>query len=246
MSVVDEFRSRGIAPPPKDNWARTLALGVVVAFGLGAGGALAWRHWAAPGPALVPTPKAAARAVIPPSGERLGSARAAPLLGTCLRQAFALSRHGSFGSPFADVDPATIYDVMTQFRSALRMASLVSREGVSRHDIAMPLAPIIDCIYSRDTALCEPNNRALAVDVVGDLIAHGARLDAEAASLPPLERHRVVNREDYVAVARVKRALAHHANQGHLIAADFGWFAHPDIKRIFEDNPATRNGCDRA
>lgn len=249
MSIVQEFRARGVAPPPKDKWFVTLAVGVVVAFGLGAAGTLAWQGLGsepgaqAPSTLAAPVPAAPKPPATIQHGGRLGSARASPLLARCMKQEL---------SGFLDLsgfDAQGAYEFLRGASGAVRTAGMMrivmgnrTPDAGTGGEMTPFLGPVVDCIMSRDDALCEPDNRALAVEFLGDYLPQAELVPIR----PPHERRHGEFGDHARILPRVKAALADHARSGRLVPSDFGLLASPAIKTILQANPPTRDACRRA
>jgi hypothetical protein len=86
-------------------------------------------------------------------------------------------------------------------------------------------------------ALCDIDNRALAVQTVIALARH-ATDDPDASAAEKAERARLVPVRD-----RIFDTLKVRLRSGELIAADFGAFMAPELKRVLQATPSLRNGC---
>jgi len=244
MSIVDEFRSNP-SPPSRDGGALSLAIGVAAAFARGVG--LVW-GWNAHGHRLGAAPAAQAHAAIAPkpatiaaSDARLGRARASRLLSACLGGEVLGALHPEMGKG----DPGAFYDLMRAGDLGVRIMDVAGAPHSSA--IVSPfLAPVAECALARGAALCEPDNRALAVETVGELVVQFGRAEARLAKVPPMERFEQERRVDVRAKARALNALAEQARAGRLILSDFGWFPHPEVVEIFVKHKPHRDGCAKA
>jgi hypothetical protein len=223
---------------------RTLISALVTAvFAFAIGGAAVWGYQTfavsnrARSVAAVPAPRAP---IVAPSRDRIGKAATAPLLHVCMRS----------GSPLAsqtapDMEPSALYQMV---RSAAMQSHIVAltgsaQEGASSGLIWM-LGPATDCVFTRQNeALCDPDNRALAIELISDFLHNARRAEAELANLPLSKRYEFEQLSGVAARPRVLTALRGHLRDGRLIAEDFTQFAPAEVKEAIGEAKTVRDAC---
>jgi hypothetical protein len=101
---------------------------------------------------------------------------------------------------------------------------------------------LANCIYAQDDReLCDPDNRAAAVEATTKFFAYAKQMDGSSGK-PAISASdaRVQGVED-----RLLIVLKNHRRYGTLVAADFGSFAAPEILRIMREEKETRDICKR-
>jgi hypothetical protein len=240
MSVVDEFRTRRPVAQSGGN-SLWLVLGTAAAFLLGGTFVLGYgsisREWpnvvAYVGEWFKPSPSVIASASV-----RLGNASTAPLLRTCLA-----SERDAFDAPGMDAGA---------FYKMVHAGTLISRLPISPASLGHGsgyavylFGKIADCALARPASLCDPDNRALAVEAVGDFITHIGRFEARLAKLAPMERFRVERsaKLEPGLKGRVLGRLADRVREGRLAASDFGYLSDPEVKSLVRGIPPAANSC---
>jgi hypothetical protein len=119
---------------------------------------------------------------------------------------------------------------------------------------SMAWGEIADCVYRQNArALCEPNNRALAVEAAASVVREVNALTAPQQSESSFAKtYAAVNGAATIKrnidqlrdiKDRVLTGLRARLQDGRLIAADFGYLPQADLKRVLQDTKPTRNGC---
>jgi hypothetical protein len=240
MSVVDEFRTRR---PVAQSGGTSLwsILGTAAAFLLGGAFVLGYgsvsREWpnvvAYVGEWFKPTPSVVASASV-----RLGNASTAPLLRTCLA-----AELDALNAPGMDV--GAFYKMMRADNWILRLPVSVASLDRNSGPEAYLFGKIAECALSRPASLCDPDNRAVAVEAVGDFMTHVARFEAQSAKLPLMERferERSAKLEPGLK-GRILGRLADRVREGRLAASDFGYLSDPEVKTVVRGMSPAPDPC---
>jgi hypothetical protein len=241
MSIVREMRERQVmtAAPERSGLGGTLLIGCA-AFAIGALAIAGWKMWPAPKAPLSPVanqpaPKSSSPAAAPPtfSGKRLGEAGFAPLLRTCMK--------GDDFAGLGDVNnPQAMYHVLTTVGTASRVGALLGAETGGGAQLTEYWGEIANCVYRQNSwNLCDPDNRALAIESGGAFIRGAAVVAAD----PKGRAGPMVLRDNAQSRDRVLEALRTRVRNGYLIAADFGPIQPPEIKTILTETKTIANGC---
>ena len=244
MSIVREMRERQTitAAPARSGLGGTVLIGCA-AFAIGALAIAGWKMWPAakaPQNAVAtanqpaePTSSPAAAAAIF-SGKRLGEAEQAPLLATCITG----DDFDGFGGTR---NPQATYSLMKTVGAGFRIATLVGAETGSGAQLTDNWRIIADCVYRQNSwNLCNPDNRALAIESAGAFIRGAAAIAAD----PPKGRAGpIVLRENAQSREQVLDGLRARVRNGYLIADDFGPVQPPEIKAILTQTKTIANGC---
>ena len=102
---------------------------------------------------------------------------------------------------------------------------------------------LADCIYAQDDReLCDPDNRAAAVEATTKFFAYAKQTDGSAGkpAISPGDARLLEGFGD-----RLLIMLKNHRRYGTLVAADFGSFAPPEIMRIMREEKEPRDICTR-
>ncbi|MEJ0078082.1 MAG: hypothetical protein WDO17_22105 [Alphaproteobacteria bacterium] len=245
MSIVREMRERQTitAAPARSGLGGTVLIGCA-AFAVGALAIVGWKMWPA---ANAPQSAAATNQPAPPanspaapapafSGKRLGEAEQAPLLATCIKN----EDFGGFGDAAA-TNPQAAYSLMKTVGTGFRIATLIGAETGSGAQLTDNWRIIAECVYRQNSwTLCNPHNRALAIESTGAFIRGAGAVLAD----PPKGRGGpILVREYGQARERVLDALRTRLRNGYLIAEDFGPVQPAEIKGILAETKTIANGC---
>jgi hypothetical protein len=217
MSVVRDFRSR--QDEARSLRVRLIGVAVMAVVTLGVGGGVA-AAWSA---GLFGVPL------------RIGQPDKAPILHVCTSLSKALIDRG---------DTRTIY-LMARTRHVppAMLARAVMMHDESSSWSGRP-APAIECILTRDrAAVCNPDNRALAIEFLADFLDNARRAEPELANIPAAKRALFEQASGIAARPRVLDALRDHLREGRLTAADFGTFAPPEVKEAIAAVKPVRDAC---
>jgi hypothetical protein len=258
MSAIQEMRARGLAAQPKKPSHLPIIAGGIGAF---AGGALLVM---ASGAVQVPSLKAAFRAhgimqqnPAPPvtsfasATPRLGRAASAPLLRQCMPYAM-LGMDGDSRLP-----PGEAYAMLKVGSqvAGMAMAAGLRQNAVDDGAFATLWGEVADCIYKQNgSALCDADNRALAVEAANVFVRQSGTVRKKPASAGVFEEvkadphgRRAVPEYSPQQMQSVKdrvlSALRTRLERGYLIAADFGSAAPQEVNTVLTRAQTERNSC---
>lgn len=256
VSIVDQMRAQQAQKQASGSGLLPLAIAAVAAFAISAAVVLGWTmlpHLMANVPGATskadPTPTSWGAA-------RVGHAEAAPLLRACVP--FHL-----FGlEPMERAQPADLYRLLQAGSHVARIGAMigVQQEGADSVGFAVLWREVADCVYRQNgRMLCDPDNRALAIEAVNSFVrqadlalAEGKappRPDGFAQTMAKVQDKRAPNRLDYELQSlrstkdRVLATLRSKVQDGRLIASDFGYLAPAAVKQTLRDAKTVRNAC---
>lgn len=236
MAGIEELRAglRGqtVQKPETRSWLIMIIVTMVVAF---AGGVLLVLGWNVLQPSKFfppsrPKPQAVATVSIAASSDRIGRAKTAPMLGRCIR-----ARDPDL---YSDAPADLLYGALKSGSTQSRVRSAFGKPSKDQaRNVTEWWAALADCVYQQDgNALCDPDNRALAVEAATSFIRHAKQPPSYPQDDPP--------EIDLAAVKeRVLASLRSRLRNGVLIAADFGFFAPQEISSVTSEIRPTRNAC---
>jgi hypothetical protein len=237
MTQIRDMHRRPVRPPSDRPSLLMATAAIVVAFALGGAAVLGWqrlqplRLWGSVRDGYRATTTA------PDFGrDRIGRAETAPLLAACLTpDVLDVSKD--------DVQPGTLLQILNAAGMQSRVTSLLGakRQGVST-SLATAWGKVADCVYRQNSwNLCDPDNRALAVDAVSAFVSNADEALAGAG------RKREVSSSDLRDLdgirERILRSLQSRVRNGELIGADFGPLTPSAVKRILQETKTLKNGC---
>jgi hypothetical protein len=247
MKMIHEIRRQRAWEAHKNPSPLPIILGAVIAFGIGLLGVS--------GVVRVPTVlqakahKAADTARNPDVGAiRLGSADAAPLLKVCVP--FAKTGDGQDGGR------GEAYRALQSASSMSRVAALagIKHKEIDDTQFAAIWGEIADCVYRQSGwMLCDPDNRALAVEAAGTFIRQLATADkaekfVEGRNIGqhgPNGEPRAYALQNAAAVkGRVLSGVRSQVAEGRLTVSDFGMLVPSEITQIIRETKVSRNACD--
>ncbi len=271
-SIIDQIREQQAWEAPKKSSTVGFVVGTLAAFGIGILLVMGWgwlplsiKGLTAGGTRTfiaVPAGTSAASAsatpgkqpeVSIPTGGRLGTARESKLLNTCLPD-----RGRNFG---LKIERKAMYDLMLA-------GSRMRHDPTDGGGAAQMWAEFTDCIYRQNGwALCDPDNRALAIEAVSMLTKFvnsdsaakpGAdketsggpffttrtfadvRAEVQGRRLPSQQQKRQSAR---TTKDRVLATLKMRAQEGRFISSDFGFFAPSEVVQIVKQTKPTSDAC---
>ncbi len=254
MKLVQEMRERQTFQQPKKTNLLPMILGVVMAFGIGAAGVGALvdasRFTSLWNDETVALPSALkSEASIDDSRARDGAAEAALLLRTC----FPFSK---LGIAAEQIMPTTeIYKKMQMASQMMRVAAMagLEKESAGGVEFAWLWGNVADCVYRQNGwALCNPDNRALAIEAASTFLRQLQAAEKEKAVEKFDNTNAGARRRQDRAYAlqnanaikdRVLSSLRYRVAEGRLNASDFGMFAPSEIAQIVRDTKVTGSGC---
>lgn len=246
MKMIHEIRQQQTWQAPKSASPLPIILGAVVAFGIGLLGVSG----------VIRVPAALQAKAIQSSdtarnhltgASRLGNADAAPLLNVCIP--FARLSSGQ------DVNHAGIYRMLKSASSTSRIAALANIKQKAMDDIqfATVWGQIADCVYRLNgPMLCDPDNRALAVEAASTLVRQLATAERTGKfvgshNIGPLglsgDEHVAALRNAYIAKDRVLSGIRAQVVDGRLTANDFGIMVPVEITKVIRETKVSRNAC---
>ncbi len=253
-SIIDQIREQQAWEQPKKRGSVGFIAGTIAAF---AGGILLVMSFGA-FPALSPKalfaskqqaavshnkPSATATVSIP-SGGRLGDASESKLLRTCMPSSMGAAN--SMGG----MDNKGLYNLLsaTNQLMSIGVAAGAQDTATGAKAFSSMWAEVADCVFRQNGyVLCEPDNRALAVEAVTALVKQSAFAAAPQATTTSSPRSNQALEQMMSKVRstreRVLSTLKTRVQEGRLISSDFGFFAPGDISQIFKDTKATSDAC---
>jgi hypothetical protein len=246
MPTIRELRERQGVRTDEGTGFVSLILGAIAAFAVGALLVVGWQVL----PSMTGMFDEPGKAVpsFASAGKRIGIAARAPMLRICMAS-------GGAGIDTDDFTPAAFYGLLQASDSVSRVSQFMGKQGaLAPSTFTLAWGEIADCVYRQNgRMLCDPNNRAFAVEAAvslvrqADLVAspqrsdsfakgQGAEKNSSAKIERDLERMRDIKQ-------RVLTALRARLQEGRLIAADFGTFPSGEIKRALQENKPTRDAC---
>lgn len=250
MSTVQELRERGVESEPQGSSGFSLLITLVGAFAVGGLIVLAWT--------MSPRLSALASSMFKsgPSLDfgsgRVGDAERAPLLKACIpRQAFDM------GGSVPSLEVTQIYRIL-RGGSTLSTFSAMASQGQNVVDplaFALMWGQVADCVFHQNgRTLCEPDNRALAVDAIGNFLRQFAIAANHVGPDNSFTQVMATVRGDkYMRVRRMQQghnfkdrvlsSLRSQLQQGRLIAGDFGYFVSGEIGKMVGEITPQRNAC---
>ena len=256
MSAIQEMRARGLAAQPRKPSHLPAVAGAIAAF---VGGAILVM---ATGALKLPTFPTALRAQSVPAGEagpvttfatntpRLGHAASAPLLRQCLPYVML---------GLEDNARLPIGDAYALLKSGSRATGLAAAAGLKKDAIGDSAAlfsaawgEVADCVYRQNGwALCDADNRALAVESTNAFVKQAAIVKTSSSDIfeevkaePRRRGGQTYSAQQMQATKeRVLAALRARVEQGYLIAVDFGMFAPREVNTMLTRAQTQKNSC---
>jgi hypothetical protein len=270
-SIIDQIREQQAWEQPKRSSSVGFIIGTIAAFGAGIVGVVAWG--ALPQLSIAGLTAATRQAAAPAAAKqseiaisakgRIGNASESKLLRTCLPADFR-----DMGD--ANMQPKDIYRILQTAGHAARVGAMLQSTGIAKvkkgemgEAAFAPLwAEVADCVYRQNGyVLCEPDNRALAVEAANTL----TRLVDAALAAPPatkgpndiptfaqvraeVEGRRVASQQSQAQSARVVKdrmldTLKMRAQEGRFIASDFGSSASAEVMQVVKNAKPTSDAC---
>jgi hypothetical protein len=171
---------------------------------------------------------------------RLGRPEVAPVVRSCIFRVVDL------GPDAAKMEPSAAYFILKAGSMQANVSAMIGKsdrwsENQTR-ELAASWGQLANCIYAQDDReLCDPDNRAAAVEATTKFFAYAKQMDGSSGK-PAISASdaRVQGVED-----RLLIVLKNHRRYGTLVAADFGSFAAPEILRIMREEKEARDICKR-
>lgn len=246
MKMIHEIRRQQTWESQKRASPLPIVLGALIAFGIGALGIsgivrtptllYAKTHM----DTLEKTPDTTA---VDSATARIGSAEAAPLLKMCVPP-----------SRTSDAGHDEVYRMLQSVSSISRVAALagIKQQVVDDTQFAVMWSQIADCVYHQNgSALCNPDNRALAVEAASAFVRQLAAADklqhlvdsrARPFGMSGDQRARAL-RNAAAIKERVLSGIRTQVSEGRLTASDFGMLVPSEISRVVRETKANRDAC---
>jgi len=243
MPSVQDIRAELAKRQPEKSGHTGTILSVLVAFI--AGGLLVFGWQLVPAATLTggaPSGSRQGEIAVPASAGRLGQASAAPLLRSCLthRDLYVASAARPWTLDAGGASGA--YKAIESISAAAHTTALLGQQPGPGATIrfATIWGRIAECVYNQDApALCDIDNRALAVDSLNNFVRHSYRAAADVANTrASVELNQIGGIKE-----RLMVVLRSHLRDGALVAADFGIFASDEVRRIGRDAKPARDVC---
>ncbi len=232
-----EFRTRQVRQQTvRQSLLPTVAL-AIAAFAVGGLAVFAWNYFPAPGQWTLFPASDRANAVPSFSGDRVGRATTAPMLKICLTPAMLGIKHE------INIEPGVLLEILEAGTMQGRVTAIL---GAPKEHAVLETATkwgqVADCVFRQNSwNLCDIDNRALAVDTANSFLRHADRVISQSektyAAQPGEIRALAVTKD------RVLASLKSHAQNGVLIASDFGAFAPAAVRGALNDAKPAANGC---
>ena len=237
MGVVDEFRAGKTGNNDEPPRLGVTIAAAILAFFCGAAAILGWQH--------LPTLQRWFATITGSNGtsiaarfesNRIGRAATAPLLRTCApTELLSIDKN-------RDVDPSEIYAVLKAGSLVDRVRGLAGETQDTAAMLALAWSQTADCIFKQNGwNLCDPDNRALAVDTVKEFARHIDQLPA--VELPGRGSRPGLTISPASFKERIFESLRLRLRSGYLIEADFGFFTPAAIRPILAETKAVENAC---
>jgi hypothetical protein len=173
--------------------------------------------------------------------KRLGRAETAPVVRNCIFKAVDL------GPDAEKMEPSAAYFILKAGSMQANVSAMIGKkDGWSERrttELASSWGQLANCIYAQDDReLCDPDNRAAAVEATTKFFAYAKQIDGSSGkpAIPASDARVLEGYGD-----RLLIMLKNHRRYGTLVAADFGSFAAPEIMRIMREDKETRDICKR-
>jgi hypothetical protein len=232
MSDIDNIRARQVQQRAHRMSLLPTIVGGVVAFVVGAFVVFSWDKIPKDLTSLLPDSLGFSGKV-----ERLGRPIVAPLLRVCVTKELVGAAAGR------DTEPVKLLEDLENGTRAGRISAVISTSPQHAFvDLAVKWGAVADCIFQQEaTPLCDPDNRALAVEAANTFMRQ-----AEEVLAKP-DNYAATNNEINALSQTKDRLLAELQKQflaGILTAADFRPFAATEIRNLLSRTVAQKNACE--
>jgi hypothetical protein len=232
MSDIDNIRARQVQQRAQRMSLLPTIAGGVVAFVIGAFVVFFWDKIPKDLTSLLPDFLGFNTKV-----ERLGRPIVAPLLRVCVTKELVGATAGR------GTDPANLLEDLENGTRAGRISAVISSSPQHAFvTLAVKWGAVADCIFKQEgTPLCDPDNRALAVEAANTFMRQAEEVLAKPDSYVATnnEINELAQTKDRVLAELRKQFLA-----GILIAADFRPFAATEVRNLLSRTVAQKNACE--
>ena len=169
---------------------------------------------------------------------RIGRPEAASVIRGCVAKVLDLG-------PDQKLEPSAMYFILKSGGMQVNVASMLGKSNRDSESQTINLASkwgeLASCIFDQDDReLCNPDNRAAAVEAASKFFAYAKQAEAAKSTISADEA-----RAFEIFGDRLLLMLKNHRRYGTLVAADFSSFAPPEITRIMREEKQTRDICKR-
>ena len=248
-SIIEQIRQQQAWEQPKKRGSAGFIIGTIAAFAagillvmsFGAFPSLSPKALFASKTAVVAHNKQASTSI--PTGGRLGDASESKLLRTCMPSSMGAA------SSMGGMDNKALYNLLSVSNQMMTIAVASGADtAAGAKAFSTMWAEVADCVFRQNGyVLCEPDNRALAVEAVTALVKQSAFAAAPQATttLSPRSNQALEQKMHKVRATRerVLETLKTRVQEGRLISSDFGFFAPGEISRIMKDTKPTSDAC---
>ena len=249
-SIIEQIRQQQAWEQPKKRGSAGFIIGTIAAFAAGILLVMSFGAFPSLSPKALFASKTAVVAhnkqaeVSISSRGRLGDASDSKLLRTCMPSSMGAAN--SMGG----MDNKALYNILsaTDQMMSIAVASGAQDTAAGAKAFSTMWAEVADCVFRQNGyVLCEPDNRALAVEAVTALVKQSAFAAAPQATttLSPRSNQALEQKMHKVRATRerVLETLKTRVQEGRLISSDFGFFAPGEISRIMKEAKPTSDAC---
>ena len=170
---------------------------------------------------------------------RIGRAETAPVIRSCILKVVDL------GPDVKQLEPSAAYHILKAGSMQANVSTMLGKSDRWSESQTIALAAnwgeLANCIFAQeDRGLCDPDNRAAAVEATTKFFAYAKQTEAAKATIPAGEARVIEGVAD-----RLLISLKNHRRYGTLVAADFGSFASPEIMRNMREEKEASDICKR-
>lgn len=249
-SIIEQIRQQQAWEQPKKRGSAGFIIGTIAAFAagillvmsFGAFPSLSPKALFASKTPVVAHNKQASTSI--PTGGRLGDASESKLLRSCMPSSMGAAN--SMGG----MDNKALYNLLSATNQLMTIGVAAGAQDTAAGAKAFSSmwAEVADCVFRQNGyVLCEPDNRALAVEAVTAFVKQSAFAAAPQATttLSPRSNQALEHAMYKVRATRerVLSTLKTRAQEGRLISSDFGFFAPGEISQIMKDTKPTSDAC---
>jgi hypothetical protein len=169
---------------------------------------------------------------------RIGRPETAPVIRGCVARVLDLG-------PDQKLEPSAMYFILKSGGMQANVGAMLGKPNRDSESQTINLASkwgeLANCIFAQeDRELCDPDNRAAAVEAATKFFAYAKQAEAAKSTISADEARALEIFGD-----RLLLMLKNHRRYGTLVAADFSSFASPEIARIMREEKQTRDICKR-
>ena len=245
-SIIDQIREQQAWEQPKKRGSVGFIAGTIAAFvagillvmSLGFVPSLSPKALFAPKQQAIVSHNKPAEVSISSRG-RLGDASESKLLRTCMPSAMGPAN-------MAGMDNKGLYNLLSATNQMMTFAVAAGAQDTATGAKAFSSmwAEVADCVFRQNGyVLCEPDNRALAVEAVSAFVKQSAMAAAPQATTTSSPRTEMMMQKVRATRERVLEALKVRAQEGRLIASDFGFFTPSEVMQAVKSAKPTSDAC---